>query len=130
MLSSTEHRLWRYELRRTGSAASLESLSYSDGTQHSVYGRDGAGRRVPNLAALGYERQADFRSWLAASGYGTVTIPSDTGSRPLQDVNRDGQISSVPQAGYPTSEELYYDRDRDGVVRRRARRGCGRAHQP
>ena len=71
---------------------------------------------MPNLAALGYERQADFRSWLAASGYGTVTIPSDTGSRPLQDVNRDGQISSVPQAGYPTSEELYYDRDRDGVL--------------
>ena len=108
-----EHTLWRYELARTGRPASLDTLSYSDGTKHSIYALD-AGRRVPSLAAAGYDRQADFRRWLDATGHGTVVIRGEERPLSLFDVNRDHEVSTERQPGYPRAEDLYYDRNRSG----------------
>ncbi len=113
---NAEYRLWRYQLKRTGETASLDTLSYSEGTQHSIYTRDASGRRQPALFADGYERVADFHAWLDATGFGTVDIPGDTGPRNLLDVNRDGVVSTTRQPGYPYAEAHYVDTDNDGVL--------------
>jgi hypothetical protein len=100
---SEEHRLSQFELARTGRTPSLETLVYSDGTKFSK----------PDAAA-GYDRQADFLAWAAASGRGTVAIPGDPVAHDLRDVNRDGSVSTTRVAPYRTSELLYYDFNRDG----------------
>ncbi len=113
---ASEQRLWRYEAARIGRALSLDELSYSDGTKFSAYSRDGSGRRVPGLPAAGYEREANFRAWAAATGNDFVDLPGDTGRRPLLDVNRDGVVSGGPVGDQPYAEASYYDLDGSGAL--------------
>jgi hypothetical protein len=103
LVLAEEHRLSQFELARTGRTPTLESLSYSDGTKYAK----------PDAAA-GYDRQADFLAWAAASGRGTVAIPGDPVAHDVRDLNRDGAVSTARVAPYRTSEVLYYDFNRDG----------------
>jgi hypothetical protein len=104
-----EYSLWRYTISQ-GANPSLESLTYSDGLKYSIYTRDANGRRIPALAALGYDKQADFVNWLNTSGYGNVYWP-DQPSTPyaLLDTNRNGVIDAGPRGGYIHAELGYLD---------------------
>ena len=57
-----EQALWKYTYGVNRSATRTLALSYSDGNQYSVNSRV-AGRRVPSLAAAGYNRHAQFLAW-------------------------------------------------------------------
>jgi IPT/TIG domain len=101
-----EYALWKFTIANGGSA-SLSSLSYSDGLKYSVYGRDAQGRRIPALAAAGYDKHAVFLARVAAAGYGTVTLPDDpTHSWGLLDFDRLG--------GTTVAEDAYLDRSGNG----------------
>jgi hypothetical protein len=118
-----EQQLWLYTIAH-GSPRTLSPLTYSDGEQYSAYARDGSGHRVPNLAAAGYSKQADFLGWASSAGYRTVTLSdgepwydgSQRNTYGLLDFNRDGVESSTVQPGYARSETLYYDLNRNGVL--------------
>jgi len=107
-------------------------LSYSDGLQYSVYercpsagnpqpcGTGDANRRVPTLAADGYDKQAGFLQWAGGAGYLTLRLqqvgPTWGPANPVdsfdaRDVNRDGAVSTGCRA-----EALYYDYDCDGYL--------------
>ena len=101
-----EFGLWKYTVAR-GASASLQSLTYSDGLKYSIYTRDGNGRRVPALAAAGYQKHVDFLNAVAAEGYSTVTYPDDRSTAyNLLDFDRGGTVSAA--------EDTYLDRDGDG----------------
>jgi len=101
-----EYTLWKYTVANGGSA-SLNNLSYSDGLKYSIYGRDGQGRRIPALAAAGYDKHAQFLASVAAAGYSTVTLPDDPShSWGLLDVDRLG--------GTTVAEDQYYDQNGNG----------------
>jgi hypothetical protein len=118
-----EQQLWLYTIAH-GSPRTLSPLTYSDGEQYSAYARDGSGHRVPNLAAAGYSKQADFLNWASSAGYRTVTLSdgqpwydgSQRNTYGLLDFNRDGVESSTVQPGYSRSETLYYDFNRNGFL--------------
>ena len=105
-----EQSLWKYTYAVNGTAArALGSLSYSDGTQHSIHNRVN-GRRVPSLPVAGYARQQQFLDWATATGYMTVLIPVGpaVGYHDLRDVNMNNAVSA--------SETEYSDYDGDGVL--------------
>lgn len=105
-----EQSLWKYtyEVRKTN-VRTLEPLSYSDGTQHSVYTRVN-GRRFGSLNSTGYERHQSFLNWASANAYVNVLIPPmlpwgpAAGFYDIRDVNLSG---GAPDAG----ELEYYDFD-------------------
>jgi hypothetical protein len=104
-----EYRLWTtYGTPARG----LDALSYSDGEQYSVFSRGANGRRVPNLYAAGYAKEADFLSWASVSGYLNVALRAVYGEAggtfDIRDTNRDGAVSG-PEASL-------YDRDGDGLL--------------
>ena len=100
-----EFSLWNYTVASGASARTLSPLSYSAGEQYSV--NTGTGRRTPNLPAAGYDRAAQFQTWAAGAGYGTVEL-----SYPGSTVDTwDADEWFVP--GTPTS---LLDFDRDGNV--------------
>jgi hypothetical protein len=93
-------------------AHGLDALNYSDGEQYSVFYRGSDGRRVPNLYASGYDKQAAFLGWASGAGYVQVVLRSvfgtNGGSFDVRDVNRDGTVSG--------SEASLYDSDGDGIL--------------
>jgi hypothetical protein len=104
-----EYRLWTtYGTPARG----LDALSYSEGEQYSVFSRGANGRRVPNLYAAGYAKEADFLSWASVSGYLNVALRAVYGEAggtfDIRDTNRDGAVSG-PEASL-------YDRDGDGLL--------------
>jgi hypothetical protein len=110
-----EQKLWVYTYEEPGKSRSLDHLYYSDGTKYSIYTRGGAnGRRIPALAAAGYDKQVDFQNWLASSGYQFVELPDDGGRYEIYDANRDGTVSTTTQPGYQHSERYYLDTSGDG----------------
>jgi hypothetical protein len=116
---SEEQGLWRYTDQRLGRAKSLDHMAYSDGLKYSVYRNVDGDRRIPALAAAGYDRQTNFEQWLATSGYGRVFLPGQNDGDPtvlfqLRDVNRDGTVSETRQTGYIHSERYYLDTSNDG----------------
>jgi hypothetical protein len=109
---SEEQSLWRYTWNVTHTdARTLTPLSYSDGEQYSRSVRGGDGRRIPTLAALGYDKHQQFIDWTIRSGYRDVLLHNENrwglaaGAGwhlyPLFDLDRDG----TEQA----DEQLYYD---------------------
>ena len=113
----------------------LDPLIYSDGNQHSIYGRSADGRR-PGAVLAGrpdpHAKQTEFVNWAAASGYGRVWIAGSTFD--IRDTNRDGAFTR-PRGGRRRARLL---RVRAGVLRlrlerqavgRRARRGRRRPDQ-
>jgi hypothetical protein len=101
-----EFALWKYTISQ-GASPSLNSLTYSDGLKYSIYTRDAQGRRVPALAAAGYDKHAAFLASAAAAGYSAVTLPDDpTHTYGLLDFDRLG--------GTTLAEDQYYDRDGNG----------------
>jgi IPT/TIG domain len=140
-----EYDLWKL----TG--APLSPMSYSAGEQYSVSARDGAGRRTPTLAAVGYAKQDDFLNEAAKSGYGIVAL-ADVGTDlwdpqadwwetrqffNLLDIDRSGGAATPAGAGAPSEgERVYYDNgngylddgerdeDADGLTNFDETRGC------
>jgi hypothetical protein len=110
-----EQSLWKYTYNVNHSATrTLDPLSYSDGNKHSVFTRV-AGRRVPALAAAGYDRHQQFLAWAGANAYVSVLIPpmSPNGPAPgyydFRDVNLSG--------GAPSPSEVeYFDYDGNGSL--------------
>jgi hypothetical protein len=103
-----EQALWKYTYGVNHSAArTLDSLSYSDGNQHSIHTRV-AGRRRPALAVAGYDRYQQFMSWAAGSGYVNVFIP--VGPTPGNHDVRDANMNHTLEL----SEEQYYDHNSSG----------------
>ena len=131
-----EYDLWVYTMAH-GSPQTLFPLSYSDGEQYSASRRCTAGdasplcggndtnRRVPTLAAAGYDRFEDFLGWAGSRGYRTVELQVGTpwfdhatirNGYGLLDFDRDGDEETSVQAGHWTSERYYYDLDDDKFV--------------
>jgi hypothetical protein len=112
-----EHSLWRFTLAHGTPAPTPQSLaqpaaalSYSDGAKYSVYQQpNGDDRRSPALAAAGYAKELEFKSWLQSSGYWNIHRPDNGTVGLLLDVNRDGVISGTTLAGYFTSEAHWLD---------------------
>jgi hypothetical protein len=103
---SEEYALWKYTIAH-GASPSLSSLTYSDGLQYSVYGRDAQGRRIPALPAANYDKFNAFMAAVNAAGYASVTLPDDpTHTWGLLDVDR--------LNGTTVDEQQLYDRNGNG----------------
>jgi hypothetical protein len=121
-----EQKLWRYGVNVGRAPRTLDPLYYSDGEQYSIYRRDAAGKRRPDLPAAGYSLHTAFLDWAAVSGYRTVSLvdhdqpwwdPAGTAtSYGLLDVNRDGSESAFLEPGYRHPEMTYYDLLPDGYL--------------
>jgi hypothetical protein len=113
-----EYDLWKYTIRK-GAARTLSGLSYSAGEQHSVKNASGH----PALAAGGYDKQAEFRSWAAGAGYLPVNLafPGDTiADGPLDGddwwVRSPVDIADFDRDGNAAETTTYYDRDGNGFL--------------
>jgi hypothetical protein len=115
-----EQTLWRY----TG-VRGLFELTYSAGEQYSARTRDGNNRRVPTIAAVGYDKQAAFLSWATAAHYRTLMLadgapwwnhPVTRHPYGLLDANRDGVESAGLLPGYSVRETTYYDFDNNNYL--------------
>jgi hypothetical protein len=125
---SEEHTLWKFSISKGYAVRTLDPLYYSDGEQYSInehchsssspncIGPDD--RRVPALAAAGYEKQVNFLDWASANGYRTVMLEDgppwyahSTVRNPygLLDFNRDGVETDSDRPEYRSSETHYYD---------------------
>ena len=112
-----EQKLWQYTYAEPGKHRGLDELYYSDGTKYSIYTRSGPnGRRVPALAAAGYDKQVDFQNWLASSGYQFVTLPQDGQNYEIYDADRNHDVSTTTQPGYLHSERYYLDTHGQGIA--------------
>jgi len=105
-------------------ARTLTPLSYSDGEQYSRSARDANGRRQPTLAAASYDKHAQFLSWAAGAGYGSVMLrdPVNLPGSPwlcfdLLDLNRNGTPDTlaldIHPDGWLSDDER--DEDADGL---------------
>ncbi len=102
-----EYKLWTYTIANGATASWSQPLTYSDGLKYSIYTRDAQGRRIPALAAAGYDKHAQFLDRVAAEGYSAVTLPDDpTHTYGLLDFDRLG--------GTTAAEDQYYDLDGNG----------------
>jgi hypothetical protein len=131
-----EFELWVYTMGK-GAPQTLFPLTYSDGEQYSASRRCAAGdasplcggndsnRRIPTLAAAGYDRFEDFLGWAGSRGYRTVELQDGSpwfdhatvrNGYGLLDFDRDGDEETSVQLGYWTSERYYYDFDDDGYL--------------
>jgi hypothetical protein len=118
-----EQALWKYTYNVNHSAArTLDTLSYSDGNQHSIHTRV-AGRRRPALAVAGYDRQQQFMNWAMSSGYVNVLIP--VGPTPGYHDVRDANMNNTVESGEEQYADLYAngwlsdderDEDADGLT--------------
>jgi hypothetical protein len=110
-----EQSLWKYTYNVNHSATrSLDPLSYSDGTKHSVFTRV-AGRRVPALDAAGYNRHQEFLTWAGANAYVSVLVPPMVPNGPASGFYdfRDVNLSGGAPSG---AEVLYFDYDGNGKL--------------
>ncbi len=102
-----EFALWNHSVAN-GYSASVTRLNYSAGLKYSVYtGGDGT-KRTPALAASGYDKQVQFETWLANSGYATIDLPH-TGVVGFFDLNRDGTPRSAVDPAFDRPETRLYD---------------------
>jgi hypothetical protein len=116
-----EFELWKYTISQ-GAPRSLDSLTYSAGEQYSVNNRNGAGHRVPALAAAGYAKQVDFLNWASGAGFATVMLADPYASwftartsYDIRDFNRSGGAPTTVPVGFSdTAEATYYDDNYDG----------------
>ena len=108
-----EQSLWKYSYNRPDKVRSLDSMYYSDGMKYSIYTHSSGDRRVPSLAAAGYEKQTQFMNWLSASYYATVYLPQEdpsAGVWSILDSNHDGVVTtSTVGVGQLYSETNYLD---------------------
>jgi len=103
-----EQALWKYTYSVNLSAArTLNPLSYSDGNQYSIHKRVD-GRRVPALAAAGYNRHQQFLAWATANKYLNVKIAVGPapGFHDVRDANMNGSVEP--------SERNYFDHNGSG----------------
>jgi hypothetical protein len=113
-----EYKLWQYTISGEGAPYDLTQLTYSDGTQYSLYSRDANGRRHPSQPWSTYGKRQQFVNWANANGYSDVLLnvrPTNAwndSSAPITaqvfsifDVNLDGSPDSTS-----------YDYDNDGFV--------------
>jgi hypothetical protein len=69
-----EYKLWQYTIASEGAPYDLNRLTYSDGTQYSIYDRDANGRRHPAQLASTYDKHQQFLGWADAHGYHVVQL--------------------------------------------------------
>jgi hypothetical protein len=69
-----EYRLWQYTIAHEGAPYDLSQLTYSDGTQYSLYSRDAQGRRHPAVRTADYDKHQQFVDWATANGYRSILI--------------------------------------------------------
>jgi hypothetical protein len=103
-----EQALWKYTYGVNLSAGrTLNTLSYSDGSQYSIHKRVG-GRRVPALSGSGYVRHGQFLTWAIREDYLEVWIPVGPapGNHDIRDANMNGSVES--------SEANYFDHRMNG----------------
>jgi hypothetical protein len=112
-----EYKLWQYTIAKEGAPYDLTQLSYSDGTQYSLYYRDANGRRHPSQPAATYDKHQQFVNWLNATGYRYVYLyvrpvsSWNDGSTPV------GQVFSIFDANLDgTDDATSYDMDNDGYI--------------
>ncbi|CAA9463910.1 MAG: hypothetical protein AVDCRST_MAG38-481 [uncultured Solirubrobacteraceae bacterium] len=138
-----EHGLWRFVLtgrpEASGTALNdaglrsrfdlLDALSYSDGEQYSIRercpsaanpdacGARDAGRRVPSLAAAGYDKRADFLAWAQQAGYRSVFL-TDAPPWWAHPVTRNeyGLFDVDRLNGEEPGEQAAFDFDGDGFL--------------
>jgi hypothetical protein len=74
-----EQMLWRYTYTVNLTATrTLSPLSYSDGTQYSLFKYVG-GRRVPAQSFSDYSMQSQFLTWASGNGYQYIRLSSNDG---------------------------------------------------
>jgi hypothetical protein len=113
-----EYSLWQFTVGHEGAPYDLSRLTYSDGTQYSLYARDASGRRRPSQPWSTYDKHQQFVNWAVSNGYSDIVIPVrsrtawNDGASPITeqtfsifDVNLDG-----------TPDTTSYDYDGDGNV--------------
>jgi hypothetical protein len=134
-----EYLLWKYTIRK-GAARTLEPLSYSAGEQFSRRAVNGA----PILAAAGYDKQAEFRSWASGAGYLNVKLV-DVGTTvddpwigedwwaagllfDVRDFDRDGNNAETAtyydRDGNTFLDDAERDEDADGLSNQWESTGC------
>jgi IPT/TIG domain len=115
---SEEYTLWRYTLAHEGAPYSLERLTYSDGTQYSLFSRDANGRRHPAQLASTYPKHAQFVQWATANGYRDVYLyvrPTYAWNDPSQSIT--GQVFSIFDNNLDGSDDSSsYDLDRNTYI--------------
>jgi hypothetical protein len=106
-----EYRLWKLTGPRT-----LERLNYSAGEQFSRSTRaGGTGSRMPNLAAVNYDKQLAFLTW--ANGHGYRNVMLSPASEPNWWDNRAPvEIRDFDRDGNSAETALYYDLFPDGFL--------------
>jgi hypothetical protein len=102
-----EYSLWQYTLAHEGAAYDLMALTYSDGTQYSLYARDASGRRHPSQPVASYDKHQQFVDWANANGYANV----------LLDVRDRSHWNSSDYTTYPTAWQTFsvFDVNLDGT---------------
>ncbi len=130
-----EHNLWVKHGRganETFQQFADKHLNYSDGLQYSEYARCpashpgcGAGddtRRVPTLAADGYDKHAAFLKWAQDNGYLNIRIqlPGESWwnhpERDTHDIRNVNFPNDAVVSEGCRGERLYYDYDCDGYL--------------
>ncbi len=108
-----EYELWLYSVA-TGAQGSVMRLNYSAGLKYSIYSGGDGTKRIPALAAAGYDKQAAFASYLANSGYQTIDEPH-TGVVDFFDLDRSGgALRSAFDADFNQPETSPYDNHGSG----------------
>jgi IPT/TIG domain len=128
-----EQMLWKYSYQGSFTATrTLETLSYSDGMQHSLFSYvSGANRRrVPSQPFSTYPMQQRFLDWTVANGYRNVYVSTSrtfaapvgavNGFYEIRDVNLDGTVdpSEASPADYDGNGwvgDAERDEDADGL---------------
>jgi hypothetical protein len=128
---SEEYKLWRYTVDHEGAPNDINQLTYSDGTQYSLFYRDAQGRRHPSQPAATYAKHTQFVNWVNANGYANVLLlvrPTNDWNDPnapvtarafsIFDTNLDGTPDSssydIDGNGWISDDER--DEDADGLT--------------
>jgi hypothetical protein len=113
-----EYGLWQYTIRSEGAPYDLTQLTYSDGTQYSLYSRDANGRRHPSQPWSTYDKHQQFVNWANANGYADVLLsvrPTTAWNDPSAPITQ--QTFSIFDANLDgTQDTTSYDFDGDGFV--------------
>lgn len=113
-----EYKLWQYTITSEGAPYDLSKLTYSDGTQYSLYYRDANGRRHPSQPWSTYDKHQQFVDWANANGYANVLLavrPTNAWNDSAQPITN--QVFSIFDVNLDgTQDAVSYDRDGDGYV--------------
>jgi len=109
-----EFELWQYSVAN-GAQGSVMRLNYSAGLKYSIFSGGDGTRRVPALAAAGYDKQAAFASYLSNSGYSIITEPRTGAAVNFFDLDRSGgALRSAFDADFNQTETSPYDNHGSG----------------